>query len=135
MVLSRDLIASGTFLKRRKGAASPDPQWVLVRCHFSKSISPSSFRCSFSVGPFQGSSVCLVLGQSVSCLGSSAGVSRGSSSCADLFPLLMAQLLMSEIIRVFHALGPSCIHTHELPEKPARPDACRLAISRLFFRR
>jgi len=53
---------------------------VLVRCHFSKSRSPPSFRCSFSGLPFQGSSVCLVVGQSVFWRGSSRGVSRGSSS-------------------------------------------------------
>jgi hypothetical protein len=60
-----------------------------VRCHFSKSMSPS-FRCSFSGLPFHGSSVCLVLGQSVFWRGSSWGVSRGSSSWGSFFSVLMA---------------------------------------------
>ena len=40
----------------------------------------SSFRWSFSVKPFQGSSVCLALGQSLFLRGSSNAFSRGSCS-------------------------------------------------------
>jgi hypothetical protein len=53
-------------------------------------MSRSSFRCSFSGLPFHGSSVCLVLGQSVFWRGSSWGVSRGSSSWGSFFSVLMA---------------------------------------------
>jgi hypothetical protein len=52
------------------------PQCVLVSCHFSRSGGGPPGFCSFSTGPFQGLSVCLVFFQSVCWRGSSVGFSR-----------------------------------------------------------
>jgi hypothetical protein len=60
------------------------PQCVLVSCHFSRSGGGPVRFCSFSGGPFQGSSVCFVFFQSVRWRGSSFG-----------FSLLMRRLLKS----------------------------------------
>jgi hypothetical protein len=48
------LSAVGGFADQRLFSKTP-PQCVFVRCHFSKSIFVSSFRCSFSGFPFHGS--------------------------------------------------------------------------------
>jgi hypothetical protein len=79
-------------------------QWVLVLCHFSRSGPdvPAGL-CSFSTGPFQGSSVCFGDFQSVRSRGSSVGFSlvipmHSSRQTNQLFPNSMPSTAAGSIV-------------------------------------
>jgi hypothetical protein len=72
-------------------------QCVLVSCHFSRSGGGPVRFCSFSTGPFHGSSVCLVLFQSVA--------SRGSSLGACLLILVLLSITNTSADSRFQAGG------------------------------